>query len=206
MLDGISLPVICAANHGECQKWFVHLKSLMNHPILKEEEKLLWMWLATCSASNQSLWCSMSIEQISQMISKPEKVVHRCLLRLKIMGLLIGDIPIWYGEPTPEMVKAVRKMKLVLMEREFQAPVLVNHRLRSQIPPLVRTSGPLCKVGTAGSLPASQMLRRIKREPFLMKNLSREKPLIPDKQWVRGMVKFVKENHNWRLMFRRMIH
>ena len=120
MLDGIPLPVICAANHGECAKWYVHLKSLMNHPILNEDEKLLWLWLATCSANNQSLTCSISIEQISQMISRSEKVVHRCLLRLKIMGILIGNIPIWYGTPTPEMVKEVRKIKLVLMEREFE--------------------------------------------------------------------------------------
>ncbi len=127
MLDALSLPVICAANLCYCAKWFVHLKSLMNHPILKEEEKLLWLWLATCSANNQSLTCSLSYEQISLAINKPVRVIHRCLQRLKVMGLLLGDIPIWYGVPTPQMVNEVRKLKLVLIEREFvEVPIGVS--------------------------------------------------------------------------------
>ncbi len=191
MLDGIPLPVICAANLCSCAKWFVHLKSLMNHPILKEDEKFLWLWLATCSANNQSLSCSLSYEQISMAINKPVRVIHRCLLRLKVMGLLIGDIPIWYGEPLPAMVGEVRKIKLVLMEREFEIPALAKSPRLPQ-----GQATPFTKVGVIGSL----------RSPLWMKDLLSDAREKSKKQWVRGVWKFVRENHNFRVMFRRMIH
>ncbi|MBN9288031.1 MAG: hypothetical protein J0H47_08900 [Gammaproteobacteria bacterium] len=49
--------------------------------------------------------------------NKSTKVVHRTLFRLKSMGFLSADIPIWYGRPTFEMVHAVRVLKLNLSPR-----------------------------------------------------------------------------------------
>lgn len=178
MLDSIALPVICAANLCPCATWFVHLKCLMNHPILKEDEKLLWLWLATCCTNNQYLRCSISIEQISQMISKPEKAVHRCLLRLKIMGLLMGDIPIWYGVPTAEMVKEVRHIKLVLINKDF-----------SEVDP----AHPKPQV-----VPIKQKLKINIYKPYSTK-------LKPNLRWISSVVNFVKKNHNFRVMCKRML-
>lgn len=92
---------------------FVHLKVLINHPLLQEDEKLLWLWLATRSTNNPSLSCSINYEQISAAVNKPLKQVHRILFRLSIMGFLKGDIPIWYGVPTKEMSQQVRHLMLV---------------------------------------------------------------------------------------------
>jgi hypothetical protein len=120
MHDGLSLPVICGANPHFFTKWFVHLKILMTHPILKDEEKLLWIWLATSCANNPFLTCSLSYEQIANAVGKPVRDIHRILFRLKIMGILMGNIPIWYGAPTPAMVNEIRDLKLVLLERDIE--------------------------------------------------------------------------------------
>ncbi len=84
----------------------------MNHPLLQEDEKFLWLWLATQSANN--IPCSFNYEQISSYVNKPPKVIHRILFRLRIMGFLQADIPIWYAEPTKEMVSEIRTIRIMI--------------------------------------------------------------------------------------------
>jgi len=114
MLDGFALPIVCAARAYSFMQWFACLKEIMHHPLLSEEEKFLWLWLAIQSADNSSFACSYSYEQISQALNKSTKIIHRTLFRLKIMGFLSADIPIWYGQPTAEMVCTIRMLKLHL--------------------------------------------------------------------------------------------
>lgn len=114
MLNGLSLPIICATNLCACAQWFVHLEKIIHHPLLQADEKILWIWLATQCANNPSFSHSLSYEQIARAMNKPTRGIHRILFRLKIMGLLEGAIPIWYGEPTVEMVQEVRTIKLIM--------------------------------------------------------------------------------------------
>lgn len=104
MLDGLSLPQICATN----------LKEIIRHPFLREDEKILWLWLATHCTNHSPFTCSFTYEQIAHAVNKPTRGIHRILFRLKIMGLLQGDIPIWYGKLTISMVHEMRTIKLVL--------------------------------------------------------------------------------------------
>ena len=122
MLDGFALPIICAANSYSFMQWFACLKEIMHHPHLCEEEKYLWLWLATQSANNSSFSCSFSYEHISIAVKKTPRVVHRTLFRLRIMGFLLADIPIWYGEPTKEMVQANRHLRLQIPPQPLLAP------------------------------------------------------------------------------------
>lgn len=122
MLDGFALPIVCAASPYSFMQWFACLREIMHHPHLHEEEKYLWLWLATQSANNSSFCCSMSYEQIACSVNKPPKIIHRILFRLRIMGFLHADIPIWYGEPTLEMVKTVRSIKLLLPPKPLFLP------------------------------------------------------------------------------------
>ncbi len=131
MLDAISLPSICAANPHSFTQWFACLKQIMLHPILNEEEKYLWLWLATCSTNNVSFKCSLSYEQIVQSTRKPSRKVHRLLTRLRTMGFLIADIPIYYGEPTDEMVQRIREFQLILPPKSFCTPVYSSLPLKS---------------------------------------------------------------------------
>src|SRR5262249_43341473 len=91
---------------------FAFLKEIIHHPLLDEEEKYLWIWLATQSANNTSFSCSYTYEHISQAVNKPLRKVHRILTRLRIMGFLIADLPIYYGEPTPQMAKKTYLLEL----------------------------------------------------------------------------------------------
>lgn len=119
MLVRSPLPIICATNPCRCSDWFVHLKTLNNHPLIKEDEKLLWLWLATQSADNPTFSCSFNYEQIAQAMQWSVKIIHRLLFRLKIMGFLQLDIPIWYGNPTPKMTRQIRTITLRLPERTY---------------------------------------------------------------------------------------
>lgn len=118
---GLALPVDCVANRCSCT-WFVHLKEIMNHSLLNETEKYLWCWLCCQSAHQHSLTCSLSYEQISVAVNKPPYLIHRCLFRLRTMGFLQGNIPIWYAQPLPEMIKEVRHIKM-LLPRAYQEDV-----------------------------------------------------------------------------------
>lgn len=122
MLDGFALPIICAANSYSFMQWFACFKEIMHHPHLCEEEKYLWLWLATQSANNSSFSCSFTYEHISIAVKKTPRVVHRTLFRLRIMGFLLADIPIWYGEPTKEMVQANRHLRLQIPPQPLLAP------------------------------------------------------------------------------------
>ncbi|MBS0285974.1 MAG: hypothetical protein JSR17_01670 [Proteobacteria bacterium] len=123
MLDGLALPIICAAKPQPFVDGFACLKQIMLHPFLNEEEKYLWLWLATQSTNNMSLTCSLSYEQISEKTFKSSSKVHRLLTRLRTMGFLIADIPIHYGKLTSDMVKTVRSIQLILPPKNFCKPV-----------------------------------------------------------------------------------
>ena len=122
MLDGLALPIICTANSQSLVQWFACLKQIVNHPQLNEEEKYLWLWLATQSTNNLSFNCSFNYEQLSQAMCKPPRRIHRFLTRLRTMGFLIADIPIYYGEPTIDMVKAVREIQLIMPPKSYFIP------------------------------------------------------------------------------------
>jgi hypothetical protein len=116
MHDSLALPFISAAKSHFHIQWFARLKEIMNHPLLQEEEKFLWLWLATQCANNASFSCSFSYEHISQAVCKSSRKIHRILFRLTLMGFLksTNPIPMWYGEPTLVMVKEIRFLKLTL--------------------------------------------------------------------------------------------
>lgn len=136
MLDGVALPFICAADPTFFNKWFACLSEMINHPLLLEEEKYLGLWLAIQSTKNESFTCSFNYEQISQAMSKSSRKVHRILTRLRIIGFYIVDLPIYYGEPTPEMVQKVYTFKLNLSFKSW----LVKKDENAVVLPYIRSS------------------------------------------------------------------
>ncbi len=123
MLDRLALPLICAAKPKPFVDWFACLKQIMLHPLLNEEEKHLWLWLASLCTNNLSLCCSLSYEQMSEMTGKSSCKIHRLLTRLRTMGFLIADIPIHYGKLNAEMVKPERNIQLILPPKNFCKPL-----------------------------------------------------------------------------------
>ena len=140
MLDGLATPFICAAKSDSFVQWFACLKKIVHHPLLNEEEKFLWLWLATQSTNNMSFYCSFSYEQISQAMNKSARSVHRNLTRLRTMGFLIANIPIYYGEPTPEMVKETRYIKLIAPPKGFFIPASSKLITRPVLKNLINTT------------------------------------------------------------------
>ena len=137
MLDRLALPIICAANPCLCV-WFVHLKDILNHPILKEDEKYMWCWLATFCANNHQTSCSFTYEELSTALNKSAKTIHRILFRLRVVGLLQGNIPIWYGVPSNEMIHQRRIIKLVMPSK-----IPVNkENLNGVVLPLMKRGAP----------------------------------------------------------------
>lgn len=133
MLDGLALPLVCAAKPDSFIQWFACLEEIINHPLLLEEEKFLWLWLATKSANNLSFSCSFNYEQISLAVHKPCRRVHRILTRLRVMGFLFADLPIYYGEPTLEMVQTVYQLKLKLAP----IPQIGHDTVKKWVPPTI---------------------------------------------------------------------
>jgi len=137
MLNGLSLPVICATNLCTSKQWFVYLNEIVQHALLQDDEKLLWMWFAAYCINNDVSSCSFTYEQLSHFVNKPTRGIHRILFRLKIMGLLQGNIPIWYGKLTVPMVHEMRTIKLVLplknSEKEFLNETILPPRRQQPI-------------------------------------------------------------------------
>lgn len=134
MLDNLAMPIICAAEPNSFTTWFASLKELFNHPYLDEEEKSLWLWLANQSANNLPFSCSYSYEQLSQAVNKTPRRIHRILMRLRVMGFLIADLPIYYGEPTREMVATVHHLKLITTPTPITAMYDEQHHWVVPIP------------------------------------------------------------------------
>jgi hypothetical protein len=111
MQDVCTLPFVCAATRLPIARWCGYIKAVMSHPELRLDEKILWMWLAIHSASQSHHSCSFTYEQLSYALERPCRTIHCALFRLRLMGLLNGDIPVWYGEPTPDMIKHERILR-----------------------------------------------------------------------------------------------
>ncbi|MBS0290433.1 MAG: hypothetical protein JSS07_10435 [Proteobacteria bacterium] len=119
-MQDVAFSFICQAKPCSFAKWFAFLRKIIEHSMLDEAEKFLGCWLATQCANNLSFTCSFNYEQISLAVHKPSRKVHRILTRLRTMGFLIADIPIYYGELSIEMVQTVRTFKLVFPGVAFQ--------------------------------------------------------------------------------------
>src|SRR5437868_11052379 len=114
MLDRLALPFICATKHCSLTQWFVRFREIIDHPLLHEDEKFLWLWLATKCTDKCLSSCSFSYEQISHAVKIPSKRIHRILTRLRTMGVLLCTIPIWYGGLTLDMVSKIHTFTLVM--------------------------------------------------------------------------------------------
>jgi hypothetical protein len=90
----------------------------MSHPDLDPDEKFIWIWLVIQCANTTGNTTSLTYETLSHAVNKPPKTVHRSLLRLRIMGFLNGNIPIWYGEPTTEMMNEMRTLRPIPLSCE----------------------------------------------------------------------------------------
>ena len=99
-------------------EWFEYIYVVMNHPELLPDEKYIWVWLVTQCANQVDNTASFTYEEISQAVNRPLKTVHRALHRLRIIGFLNGNIPIWYGEPKPEMVNETRILRPIPLSYE----------------------------------------------------------------------------------------
>lgn len=92
-------------------QWFGYIQVVMGHPDLNQDEKYTWIWLATHCANQFQHTCTFTYESISRAVNRPPKTVHSSLFRLKLMGLLNGNVPAWFGEPTAEMMKEERTLR-----------------------------------------------------------------------------------------------
>ncbi|MBN9289430.1 MAG: hypothetical protein BGO43_10540 [Gammaproteobacteria bacterium 39-13] len=146
MLNGLSLPIICATNLCVSKQWFVYLNEIIQHAFLQDDEKLLWMWFAAFCINNNQSSCSFTYEQLSHLVNKPTRGIHRILFRLKIMGLLQGNIPIWYGKLSLPMLHEMRTIKLVLplkiAEKEFLHETILPPRRQRQFNLNLASDGP----------------------------------------------------------------
>ncbi|MBS0290742.1 MAG: hypothetical protein JSS07_11995 [Proteobacteria bacterium] len=115
MQNKLASPIICAANRCACALKFVNLKALSHHPYLTDEEKALWIWLATTSTNDVPFSCSWNCEQISLMLNKSTRIILRNLFRLMLMGFLkCNTLPIKYGQLTREIETEVHHLKLLI--------------------------------------------------------------------------------------------
>jgi len=175
MHDGLLLPQICATNFCASKQWFGYLKEIIHHPLLQEEEKILWMWLAIHCTNHSSFTCSFTYEQIACAVNKPARGIHRILFRLKIMGLLQGNIPIWYGKLTMPMMYEMRTIRLVLplkiVDKDFLNETIlpprkqrqINLNLASRSPPVPRKAKDWHALMSISFNTATWMLKKVCR-------------------------------------------
>lgn len=134
MQDICTLPFVCAATRSSIADWCGYILAVMRHPDLCQDQKYLWMWL-TCHSANQSHHsCSFTYEQLSQAMDLPTKTIHSILFKLKLMGLLNGNIPVWYGTPTPEMNKEKRILRPILTSQKgFANQSMIKNLMEKQM-------------------------------------------------------------------------
>lgn len=114
MLDSVVIPIICTTNLCQCAQWFVHIKTILHHALLKDEERLLLLWFASRSANNPHFVCFFNYEQLSIALNRSPKAIHRLLFRLRTLGFLQGDIPIWYAALPAQMIMEMREIKVLI--------------------------------------------------------------------------------------------
>jgi hypothetical protein len=119
MLDSYFFPYVCPSKHFPFSESLVYLQVVMSHPDLHHDEKCLWVWLASRWTNQPHHKCSYTYEQLSQALNLPTRKVHSALFRLKLMGFLKGEISIWYGDLTFNMITESRKLEpLFLTQRD----------------------------------------------------------------------------------------
>jgi len=132
MQDNCSFPFGCATTHSSIAEWCGYIKAVMSHPDLAQDQKYLWMWLVAHSADQSHHSCSFTYEQISRAVELSPKTVHCALFKLRIMGFLNGNIPVWYGHPTPEMNKEIRTLRPILVSEEAIVNQQIIKKLRQE--------------------------------------------------------------------------
>ena len=100
---------------------FENLSTLLEHPELTQDEKLLWIWLATDSARKISIACYYSYKQLSLVMNLSCKQVHRALFRLGLFGFLRASLPVCYGELPLPMCTEVRALTPAAPSKYFLA-------------------------------------------------------------------------------------
>lgn len=111
-------PFFCTSNRCVCcQQRFENLSTLFDCSELTWNEKVLWMWAATHCAKNAATACTFSYEQISLAMNQSCKQVHRALTRLKVVGFLLSDSPIWYYELSKLMCTKIHTFTPVVPDK-----------------------------------------------------------------------------------------
>lgn len=121
MLEEFSLPLVCPDRGSFMGGSGPYLFVMLDHPDLGQDEKFIFLWLLIYCDNQCSESCTMSYDELSRRFDKAPKKIHWSLFRLKAIGFLRGDLPIWYGELTPEMIMVQRTLTPVLLsERDLQ--------------------------------------------------------------------------------------
>lgn len=111
-------PIFCTSNSCPCcLRRFDNLCALIDCSELTFIEKSLWMWIATQCAKISSETYQCSYEQLSLAMNLTCKQIHCALTRLKVIGFLIGDSPIWYYELTQSMLIEVYTLKPIVPDK-----------------------------------------------------------------------------------------
>lgn len=127
MLDECPLTLICPAKRSFLGECVPYLLVMIQHPDLSQDDKFLYLWLVIRCSRQSNHTCAITYAELSRLLDKAPKKIHMSLLRLKVIGFLNGDIPIWYGDLTPEMMTKERKLEPVLIsEKDFQYQQMIK--------------------------------------------------------------------------------
>lgn len=128
-----SLALVCPDRRSFLGESSPYLFVMLNHPDLGQDEKFIFLWLLLYCDSQCSESCTLSYGELSRRFDKAAKKIHWSLFRLKAIGFLKGDLPIWYGELTPEMITTKRTLTPVLLsERDVQYQMMLKKQYENQ--------------------------------------------------------------------------
>lgn len=107
----------CDATHllRKAGSW---IQSIFHHDEINEYEKQLWIWLVIHSVPSQDNSCCFSYQQLADVMQRGVDSIHRGLLRLRLMGFLLSELPFLHGVVTNESAQVRRMLTPTLPEIE----------------------------------------------------------------------------------------
>jgi hypothetical protein len=94
------------------------IRAIFGRVELNLEEQMLWLWLMAHSVLSESHSCTCTYQELADVMSvKPDKI-HRDLLRLRLHGFVLCQIPLLHGIVSPESAKQKRELTPTLPEIE----------------------------------------------------------------------------------------
>ena len=94
------------------------VRTIFTRVEISDPEKLLWLWLVSHCVFSETHSCVFTYQQLADVMRIKPEMIHRALIRLRMMGFLLSELPLLHGIVTPHSAAQKRLLTPTLPELE----------------------------------------------------------------------------------------